>query len=89
MTTTDSRRRPAPGPSAPRNFAAAERARERDQLLFVSFVGDLPFGEATVYADAGQRYDWRCLQGLQTVVCVRPVLQCGRSGGRSHRPLVA
>ena len=73
-TYADSRRRPARGPSAPRNLAAAQRARERGERLVVSFVGDVPAWGPTVYADAGVRYDWAFLRGLQTAVVVSPGL---------------
>lgn len=41
-------------------------------MVVVSLVGDVPWPEATVYADPGKRYDWAFLTGLPAAIVVRP-----------------
>ena len=53
-------------------MAAVARARERDEPLVVSFVGDVPWQNETVYCDSGRRYAWDFIRGLHVVVVVRP-----------------
>ena len=75
MNAATTRRRPAPGFLAtPRNMAAVQRARERDEALVVSFVGDVPWPNETVYCDSGRRYDWDFMRGLHVVLAVRPAV---------------
>jgi hypothetical protein len=38
--------------------------------VLVSFVGDLPHTNTILHAEAGTRYDWRCLAGLDVEVFV-------------------
>lgn len=53
-------------------MAAAARARERDEPLVVSFVGDVPWANETVYCDSGRRYAWDFMRGLHVIVAVCP-----------------
>ena len=55
----------------PRNVRAAQIAIERDEALFVSFVGDTEWSNPTVYCDSGKRYDWGFLAGQEVVVVVK------------------
>jgi hypothetical protein len=41
-----------------------------DLPILVSFVGDLPHTNTILHAKAGERYDWRCLAGLEVEVFV-------------------
>jgi hypothetical protein len=77
-----SRQRFAAKLAQPRNLKAADQARSEGCALVVSFVGDTPWSNPTVYCDSGQRYDWRFLEGqhtpwgsfegMHTIVAVRP-----------------
>lgn len=55
----------------PRNVAAAQRAREQDVALIVSFVGDTAWSNPTVYCDSATRYDWSFFAGLHAVIVVK------------------
>ena len=61
----------APQLHTPRNARAAAIARERDEPLFVSFVGDLRYANPTVYCDSGERYDWSLVAGLHVIVAAK------------------
>ena len=58
----------------PRNAQSILDVRLRglrpDAPVFVSYVGSLPVPNPTVYADSGQRYDWRFLRGLTVYIAV-------------------
>lgn len=41
-----------------------------DAPVCVSYVGNLPVSNPTVYADSGKRYDWRFLRGLTVYIAV-------------------
>lgn len=65
-------RRPAPRKLyPPRNVQAAQRARDQDAALIVSFVGDTDWSNPTVYCDSGVRYDWSFFDGLHAILIVR------------------
>jgi hypothetical protein len=66
------RRTPAPSLAQPRNMRAVDIARERGEALVVSFIGDTPYPNPTVYCDSGVRYDWAFAEGLSVLVVARP-----------------
>jgi hypothetical protein len=68
------RRRTAATPAMrePRNTRAAQWAREQELPLVVSFVGDTPWSNPTVYCDSGVRYAWDFMAGLHAVLVVKP-----------------
>lgn len=67
-----SRQRFAPKLATPRNLKAADQARNDASPLVVSFAGDVPWSNPTVYCDSGQRYDWDFMKGLHCIVVVKP-----------------
>lgn len=74
------RSRRAPRLAMPRNMKAVESIRgaalcdppvNARASLFVSFVGDIPWIDPTIYCDPGVRYDWKAvLQGVAHVAVV-------------------
>lgn len=67
-----SRQRFAPKLATPRNLKAADQARVDACPLVVSFVGDVPWSNPTVYCDSGRRYSWDFMKGLHCIVAVGP-----------------
>lgn len=63
--------RPAARVYPPRNAQAAQFARDHDEALLISFVGNTEWANPTVYCDSGVRYDWDCFVGLHAVIVVR------------------
>ena len=57
----------------PRNIRAAEVARENQLPLVISFIGDTPWTNPTVYCDPGKRYDWSFVSSLNehTIIAVK------------------
>lgn len=60
------------GPIVPRNAQAATWARDRDEPLVASFIGDTQWRNPTCYADGGRRYDWSFVAGVHVIVLARP-----------------
>lgn len=67
----DRRRSRSSAPRPPRNVAAAQRARDQDQALVVSFIGDTAWSNPTVYCDSAVKYDWSFIRGLHAVLIVK------------------
>lgn len=59
----------------PRNawrIVEARRQGKKPELpVFISYVGDIPSPNPTVYCDSGVRYEWNWLSGLTTYVAVK------------------
>lgn len=60
----------------PRNASAIAAARQGGlrpaKPIVVSYVGDTPWDNPTVYADSGQRYDWSWAKDLEVQIVVKP-----------------
>ena len=72
MNYADRHRKDVRKPLLPRNMTAVDRACAEGCPLVVSFVGDVPWSNPTVYCDSGHRYGWDFMRGLHCIVAVRP-----------------
>lgn len=67
--------------ATPRNLQAARHAAQTGEQLVISFAGDTPWLNPTIYCDQGKAYDWSCLDGQPkpVTVAVRGRASIGRA----------